>query len=971
MRLAVALAAACTLAPAFAASGAAQAAYAGRKITGVQVFVERRPSVEPALADLIETRPGELLSLARVRESITHLYSLGRFQDVQVEAVEDGGGVALRYNLVPIHHVERVDFRGTLGLSEDLLRRTMVERFGATPTAGRAADVGRLLEQLYADHGYFRASVRPLSIELHDPDRTLLAFEIDAGPRTRIERVVVAGEPRASHQQVLDALDVGPGKPYRRVELQRRLTEYVERLRRRRYYQAAANHTATFSDDQRTAELTIDIQSGLPVRLLFQGDPLPQNRTRDLVPIEREGSADEDLLEDSAQRIRDYLHSLGHWKADVSVERRQTGEELEIVFTVRKGPVYRVTAVELTGASAIPPAELRPLIPLAEGDVFVANALETARNAMRQAYRSRGFAWVDVKASVSEVGLSGEGRVRPSLAIVEGPRAMVGEVTITGEERVPEDTLRQLVTSRRGMPWFDPTAAGDRDAILVEYLNRGFAGVEVTATPVVASDRSTVDLLFEIREGPQTLVDHILVVGNRRTDEAVIRREILLRPGEPLGLQDLIESRRRLSALGLFRRVNITELAHGDARRRDLVITVEESPVTSLGYGGGLELTRTLRLSETGGEAEDRIEVAPRGFFEIGRRNLGGKNRSINFYARVSLRPRDAPDDPAQDGRGYDFSEYRAIGTYREPRAFGWNADFTALAAAEQGDRTSFDFNRKGITLEFLRRLTPTLRGSGRYTFGTTRIFDERLSGRDEVIESTIDRLFPQVRLSAFSGAVARDTRDDLLDPARGTFLSAEGTLAARALGGQVGFVKSYLQGAWFTRIPGARSIVLATRAAAGLADGFPRVVLPPADDSGEVQPEPVVIEDLPASERFFAGGDTSIRGFTLDRVGAPNTINEQGFPRGGNAVLILNAEVRVPVWRELGAALFVDGGNVFNRVTEFDVAELRSSAGFGVRYRSPIGPVRLDLGFNMDRREIGGRREPGSVLHFSIGQTF
>jgi outer membrane translocation and assembly module TamA len=127
------------------------------------------------------------------------------------------------------------------------------------------------------------------------------------------------------------------------------------------------------------------------------------------------------------------------------------------------------------------------------------------------------------------------------------------------------------------------------------------------------------------------------------------------------------------------------------------------------------------------------------------------------------------------------------------------------------------------------------------------------------------------------------------------------------------------------------------------------------------------VVEDLPASERFFAGGDITIRGFALDTVGAPNTISEDGFPKGGNAVLILNAEFRVPVWRDIGAAFFVDGGNVFNRVTEFDFGELRGSAGFGVRYQSPIGPVRLDLGFKMDRRASENR----SALHFSIGQAF
>ena len=250
------------------------------------------------------------------------------------------------------------------------------------------------------------------------------------------------------------------------------------------------------------------------------------------------------------------------------------------------------------------------------------------------------------------------------------------------------------------MPWYDPTVASDRDAILLEYLNRGYAGIQVVATPVVSADRTRVDLLFDIREGPQTIVDHILVVGNRRTDEQLIRREILLRSGAPLGLQDLIESRRRLSALGLFRRINITELAHGGAARRDVVVTVEESPATNLGYGGGLEATRRLRESGTG-DAEERLELAPRGFFEIGRRNLGGKNRSVNLYTRIAVRPKDAPDDPEEDGRGFGISEYRVVGTYREPRALGWNADFTLTGAAERGVRSSFSFTRKGVIVEF------------------------------------------------------------------------------------------------------------------------------------------------------------------------------------------------------------------------------------------------------------------------------
>ncbi len=290
----------------------------------------------------------------------------------------------------------------------------------------------------------------------------------------------------------------------------------------------------------------------------------------------------------------------------------------------------------------------------------------------------------------------------------------------------------------------------------------------------------------------------------------------------------------------------------------------------------------------------------------------------------------------------------------------------TVTGLVEQGARTTYNFARRGVNLDVIRRLTPAVRVSGRYSFSSTRTFDEQLSEEDQ---ATIDRLFPRVRLSGFSGAVARDTRDDLLQPTRGTFISGEGTVAARALGGQVGFMKAYGQAFGFRRLPGRRTIVLASRVAIGLADGFEREVQPTDPDGNPLPGPPTVVEDLPASERFFAGGDSTIRGYALDSVGAPNTISDDGYPTGGNAVVLLNSELRFPVWRDVGAVVFIDGGNVFRRVTEFDITELRGSVGFGLRYHSPVGPIRLDLGFKLDRREERGER--GTALHFSLGQAF
>jgi outer membrane protein assembly factor BamA len=412
------------------------------------------------------------------------------------------------------------------------------------------------------------------------------------------------------------------------------------------------------------------------------------------------------------------------------------------------------------------------------------------------------------------------------------------------------------------------------------------------------------------------------------------------------------DTRRSLSALGLFRRIQITAVSHGDPTRSDVIVSVEEAQQTSIDYGGGLQVERALR-NDVNDNPIQVYEFAPRGFFEIGRRNIGGKNRFANLYTRFALRPSTDP----QDSNAFGFSEYRVVGTYREPKAFHNFGELTGTGAIEQGVRTGFNFVRKGFNAELGHRVSDKVRVSGQYVFTTTHIFDEVLTGDEEL---TVDRVFSQVRLSSLAGAVARDTRDDLIAPQRGTLLSVDTTLAAQALGSEVTFVKMFLQGFVYRRL-GQSGTIFAGGARVGLGRPKEEIV------DGEL------VQDLPASERFFAGGDTTIRGFARDSVGAPSTLAADGFPRGGDAEIILNAELRVPVKGKIGAVVFADGGNVFSRVANLNLGDLRWSLGFGGRYRSPIGPLRLDIGFPLDRQFIGntGNLEKRFQIHFSMGQAF
>ena len=949
--------------------GRAAAEFAGRNVVANEIVLEGRHSDDATLRDLVETRAGAPLSMATVRESMSHLYSLGRFQDIQVEAFEVTGGINVRYNLIPIHAVERVEFRGNVGLARDDLKRAVSDRFGSTPSPGRGVEVAQMLEGFYKDRGYLRPTVRPTQEVFHDPDRTVLVFEIESGPRAKVAHATITGDPGEPEAAFLRRMHAEPGSVYQRTDVDDRLREFVQRIRKQGRYQALATHRFRESEDGTTVDLDFELQLGPPVTVAFEGEPMPADKLDVLVPVRTEASAEEDLIEDSERRISDSLRQQGYWKASAIASRRTTDGGLVIVFTVRRGLLYRIDdgGVEITGNTSVAIEELQPfLLRLQAGMLYTSASLDAATSAIRALYLTRGFAQSKITSAENErnPAPNGEGRIKPSIVIVEGPRTRIGTVTFRGNTAFSAEELAARMSIGSGQAYFEPRIIQDREAMQLEYLNRGYSAATVAVVPTVSADASAADLLFDVREGPQTIVDHILIVGNVKTAPQVIQREILLRSGEPLGLSDLIESQRRLGALGLFRRIRITEIAHSGSERHDVLITVEESPSTSIGYGGGLEATRLLRADQLG-IARERYEFAPRGFFEIGRRNLGGRNRTVNLYSRLGLRP-----DVASSGQTtqFGFAEYRVVGSYREPRAFGINADFGVSIAAEQGVRSSFNFQRRGVNAEFLKRLTPTVRVNGRYSLQRNSTFDETFSDEDN--PTTIERIFPRVRLSVFSGAVSRDSRDDVINPTSGTFISTEGSFAARAIGGQVGFIKGFAQTSWFHRVPGRKAVVFAGRIAIGAADGFPREVEAIGIDGAPIPGQTVVIEDLPASERFFAGGDTTIRGYALDSVGAANTITPNGFPRGGNGLVLLNAEFRVPVWSSLGAAFFIDGGNVFERASQIDFGNLLGSVGFGFRYRLPFGPIRFDMGFKLRDRPtaVDERRW---VPHLSIGHAF
>ena len=491
-----------------------------------------------------------------------------------------------------------------------------------------------------------------------------------------------------------------------------------------------------------------------------------------------------------------------------------------------------------------------------------------------------------------------------------GPRAVVRTVDVEGPAlpASADDKEPRELAVRPGLPYRLRDVASSRDALLSSWRRAGYLDARVRPEVALseAHDEARVSLVVE--PGPQTLIEHVVLAGLDRTRDVVVEREMVLRPGEPFSFERLLESQRRLSGLGIFERVQIAELDPTRERQRDVVVSVQEAPRTTWSWGVG--------YSE-----QDRL----RGSIEVTRRNIGGLGRTASFFARGS------------------FRGSRLLLNLREPWLFGRQLDSFVTGFWEEENVTSFSYNRLGGILQAGRSLDTRTSVILRYLYQDTNVFNLQVP-LDE-----IDRQYRTYTVSGPSASVIFDTRDDPLEPKRGLFLGADLQLSLEALGG-VSYLRGFFQGTSVRRLRPDLVFVLSARL--GLAGTF----------GGEA---PL----LPLPERFFAGGDYGPRGFPVDGVG-PKVLGTNGqlYPTGGNAVALGGAELRYNVTRALQLASFVDTGNVFPETRDLVLSRLRWSAGAGVRYRTPIGPVRLDWGYVLDP-------EPGDEgryhFHLTIGHAF
>lgn len=861
------------------------------RVVGVEIASPHRLP-DARVHALVEPLVGRPRGRAAVRESLERLWALGILSTVRVEEREADGGVRLVYHLERRPHVRDVEVRGDLGVAEvDVIDAIGLGR-GDPVDAARLARARDAVLALCRREGFFAAR---LSVDQRIDETTNgrdLIVTLDGGARARVGSVEIRDGGRAA-ELVRPLLRPRKGRAYRDADLRESVERAQRRLRDEGFFAARLRPRPPAWDavTNRVA-LVVDLDAGPEVRVQFDGGrALGERELRERLTFAQPGAVDEAEVAASARQLEAAYHERGYPFVSVhGALQHQEGEAL-VRFTIEEGPRVTVESVTFTGDFSLPAARLaaqmqtRPRGFLG-GGVFDRAALERDVRAVQALLQASGFP--DARVGPAQVTFSEDrSRARVVVPVAEGPAVRVGALTISGAALFTTEELRAQVPLSPGGPWNQARAEQGRRAIERRYARRGYHAAEVRLE--VSRRDGVVDVAYHVVEGIQTRVGRILVRGLTRTRESVVRREIQLAEGAPLNPEALLDAQRRLAALGLFERIHVEPLRPPPVPFADVVITVREGKPWYLDFGGGYGSFEGLR-----------------GFVEAGHDNLFGTGRNLALRLRASERG--------------DREEI----IYRHPWLLGWDVRGDASLFHEGRAEIGYDLERFGVTVGVqrdLRAWLAGLRGTLRYQFSRVERFNvDAMLAREEVVRGT-------ERVATMTPALILDRRDHPLDPRRGSFHLVSLTAGGHALGGDADFIKSQLETTWL--LDALPPTVLALSARVGLA--APLLGTP----------------SLPAEERFYAGGSTTVRGYRERRLGPVDT---RGNPLGGNARLIFNAELRFPIWRWLTGAVFFDSGAVTAEIEDLAPNELKSGVGAGLRVTTPVGPVRLDVGYPLDR---------------------
>jgi outer membrane protein insertion porin family len=883
--------------------------YLGVPVAKVQFTSEDFIDVT-ALERAVAVTVGKPLDASEVRQSMSTLYQTREFSQIEADATLADSGLVITFKLRPNFFF--ADFR----LRGDPVLRSPISSLVSLPlgeayTPKTVEQLQQKAQEALRDAGYYQAEIFPDVQFLSKARLVTVSYIVKAGERASISTIDITGSPLLERSEILQQIKVRPGSYFDSEALKRDF----ERLRKLYSNRGFLNATLRlekleYSPSSNSVQVQIQIDSGPFVYIELTGGKIPKKELRELVPIYEEGSIDVDLIEEGRRNIEDYLQRKGYFDVTVSKELIEVTSEnaYQVNYAIDRGKRQKVVSIDFAGANHFSRNQLLQALATRVGGLtsrgtFSGDLLKQDAESIKNLYLREGFEQVSVESNFKK---DDEGvNIAASFVVQEGPRSTVSEVEIQGNDGIAREELVRGLNLTPGGPFSQAFLQEDQRMIESRYLERGFTDAKVEFT-TERLEGNRVKVIYTLSEGQAIRTDDIHIIGSQQTRNKVVSRHITFHEGDPLSQEQLLTSQQQLYGLGLFNRVDVVPVNVDQSDSyRPVIIRLEDSSPIILGYGGGYQ---------------DR--EGPRGTIEISHNNLFGLARSISFRTRAS------------------FREQRGQITYKEPRLFNRNLDSYLTLYAENADQVSFSTTTVNAALQILKRFGKVDNFFVRYNFETVDLSNVLVNP-----QATGQEDLGTLKLSTFSTAWLRDTRDDPIEPSRGFFNTVNFSVASKLYGSEANLVSFFGQHQNHHRV--GRRAVLATSLRLGLIGPY------------GATPE------VPISERFFAGGSTSLRGFDLNLAGPLDPATNK--PLGGNALVILNAELRVPVSGNFAFAPFYDTGNVFARIKDISLSRFSNTIGFGVRYKTPFGPLRVDLGFNLSPPT----GLPSRQIFFTIGNPF
>ena len=910
---------------------AQDAAPEGKPITAIEVQPEGILSLSD-ISRLTGIEPGMSYSSGAIRTSLDLLYQTGQFTDIRVSARIEDGGVVIRYNFIEKTFLAGLVIKGNWAFFDRKIEEALGIRIGEEFTESRWKKAITRLVGFYHRHGYFQIQVTSDITREEGTNRIHTLIRVKEGNRARIRETLFTGHKVFSDLRLWSLVRSRRGEFYDAPLVERDLQALEEWYRSKGYLQAIIGPPEVgYLSDTNAVSLTFPIEAETLLRLQFEGRHAFKPRLLESHLLFREErSYDEDVFHSSADRLKRFYQSKGYPFVKVQWSRQEKPEDKTIlaVFTIQEGPLTCLRSVKIEGNRFFSTRKLLDLLSTrpSRNPIFCRildqNVLKEDIERIGLLYREAGFQETKVDQTLSyPEGATEAARaaVSVTLTVQEGIQTLIDQVVMAGNRAFTSSELIKHTRLRSGMPYSENQARQDTDELLRFYVQQGYIYARIEPERLFSDDRSRVGLTYAIEEDAMARIGRIFLEGNTFTRDYVIERELRIKSGDPYNEEDIQLSRLRILRLGYLGEVRFQPVRPISLEQKeyikDMVLSVRERPPKAVEFGIGYADVDHLR-----------------GFVELSHKNLAGTGRSLSLRSEASE------------------IERKTTLTFIEPWLFSLPLDARANALYQRQIRPAYDLTTVGSSVGIEKDLTETLQTSLFYQVefnNFTDVPEEVLAKEDQ----------GRVNIATLNPSLILDTRDNPFNPTSGTLSGLVFRVGAKSLGSEVQIRKTTVHSNWF--FPLTRWLVVALSARGGIAEKF-----------GESK-------EVPPSEKFFLGGRSSVRGYAQDELGILNETIVNGVPTGGNAVLIGNVEFRFFLPGGLGFVLFNDRGNVWLSYEEVNLNELKSTVGAGLRYNTPVGPLRLDVGYKLDRVEnlcptcSEPIEESQYEVHFTLGHAF